>query len=137
LPGETEEHFSELIDFVKEAQLQRVGVFVYSREEGTLAYDMPNQVPETIKKKRMNTLMAQQQDISRDIQKRFIGQTLKVLVDEKQKNEQGVYLGRSEYDAPEVDGIVYVRTNKNLTPGDFVNVKITDAYEYDLVGDVC
>jgi len=135
LPGETEEDFEELIRFVKETRFEKVGVFVYSREEGTLAYDMPNQVPELIKKRRLNALMAVQQDISRSIQEQFIGKTLKILIEEKQKGEQDVYLGRSEFDAPEVDGIVYVHSKKQLKSGTFVMNKITDAYEYDLVGE--
>jgi len=136
MPGETEGDFNELIQFVRETQFEKVGVFVYSQEEGTLAYDMPNQVPESVKKKRLNTLMAVQRDISRDVQQRFLGQTLKVLIDEKQKDEPNVYLGRSEFDAPEVDGIVYVHSTERLNSGDFVMVKITDAYEYDLAGEM-
>jgi len=136
MPGETEESFGELVQFVRETRFEKVGVFVYSQEEGTPAYNMPNQVPELVKKKRLNTLMAVQQDISKDAQQRFIGQTLKVLIDEQQKDEQDVYLGRSEFDAPEVDGIVYVHSKEKLNSGDFVMVKISDAYEYDLVGEV-
>jgi len=136
MPGETEEDFSELVQFVKEIQFERVGVFVYSQEEGTPAYDMPDQVPESVKKHRLNTLMTVQQNISKIGQQNFIGQTLEVLIDEQQKNDQDVYLGRSEFDAPEVDGIVFVHSKEKLSPGDFVMVKITDSYEYDLVGEV-
>ena len=136
MPGETEEDFNELVQFVRETHFERVGVFVYSQEEGTPAFDMPDQVPELVKKKRLNTLMAAQQEISKNAQQEFIGQTLKVLIDEQQEGEQGVYLGRSEFDAPEVDGIVYVHSKEKLSSGDFVTVKITDAYEYDLVGEI-
>jgi len=136
MPGETEENFNELVQFVQDVQFEKVGVFVYSKEEGTPAFDMPDQVSESVKKERLNHLMSIQQDISKKIHRRFTGQILKVLIDEKQKGEQGVYLGRSEHDAPEVDGIVYVHSKKDLAPGDFVNVKITDTYEYDLVGEV-
>jgi ribosomal protein S12 methylthiotransferase len=136
MPGETEEDFDELVRFVEESKFERMGVFVYSREEGTAAYSMPGQVPEAVKKKRLNTLMALQQDISKSVQEQFIGKTLKVLIDEGQREEANVYLGRSEYDAPEVDGLVYARSQRVLSPGDFVEVKITDAYEYDLVGDL-
>lgn len=135
LPGETEKYFEELVQFVKEMQFEKAGVFVYSREEGTPAYDMPLQVPESVKKKRFNTLMAVQRDVSKSVQARFVGQTLRVLIDERQDNEQGVYVGRTEYDAPEVDGVVYVRSKEKLAPGDFVMVKITDAFEYDLAGE--
>lgn len=135
LPGETEENFNELVAFVKDAQFEKVGVFVYSREEGTPAHDMPNQVPEGVKKKRLDALMAVQQEISKAVQERFIGRTLKVLIDEQQKGEENVYLGRTEYDAPEVDGVVYVHSRKKLASGEFVKVNITDAYEYDLAGE--
>jgi len=136
MPGETEENFKELVQFVRDTQFEKVGVFVYSQEEGTPAYDMPDQVSESLKKKRLNTLMTVQQEISKDVQQKFIGQSLKVLIDEQQKGESNVYLGRSEFDAPEVDGVVYVHSKVKLTSGDFVMVKITDAYEYDLVGEV-
>jgi ribosomal protein S12 methylthiotransferase len=113
-----------------------MGVFVYSREEKTAAYDMPGQVAETVKKKRMNALMKEQQSISRDVQQSFVGRTLKVLIDEKEEGSESIYIGRSEYDAPDVDGSVYVNSKRVLKPGDFVNVKITDALEYDLVGEL-
>ncbi len=135
MPGETERNFDELCDYVKKTRFEKMGVFVYSREEKTAAFDMPNQVTEQVKKKRMNILMKEQQAISRDVQQSFVGQTLKVLIDEKEEGSAHVYLGRSEYDAPDVDGAVYVHTQKILKPGDFVNVKITDALEYDLVGE--
>lgn len=136
MPGETEDDFQELLDFVRKERFERVGVFVYSREEGTSAYDMPGQVPAATRKKRMDLLMREQQEISRQVQQAFVGRTLRVLIEEKQANEAHLYLGRSAYDAPEVDGVVYVRSEKNLKPGDFVDVKITDAYEYDLEGVV-
>ncbi len=159
MPGESQEDFEELVEFVKETCFEKVGVFVYSREEGTPAYDMPGQIPESVKKERCNALMTVQQDISKDIQGQCVGQTLKAIIDERQEGElmrpfdlpsgltQGeppigenpprlIYLGRSEYDAPEVDGIVYVHSKKELAPGDFVMAKITDSYEYDLVGEV-
>jgi ribosomal protein S12 methylthiotransferase len=113
-----------------------MGVFVYSREEKTAAYDMPDQVGETLKKKRMNILMKEQQGISHDVQQAFVGRTLKVLIDEKEDGSENIYLGRSEYDAPDVDGSVYVHSAKALKPGDFVSVLIKDALEYDLVGDL-
>jgi ribosomal protein S12 methylthiotransferase len=136
MPGETPENYNELLNFVKEARFEKVGVFVYSREEGTPAFDMPDQVPEIVKKERMNKLMEIQRTISGSVQQKMIGKTLKVLVEEQQKGEENVYLGRSEYDAPEVDGMVFVHSDKELRPGDFVEVHITDALEYDLVGEV-
>lgn len=135
LPGETDKDFRELMDFVRETRFEKVGVFVYSHEEGTAAYTMKGQVPESVKKRRLNALMALQQNISRDVQRAYLGETLTVLIDEPQKDSRNIYIGRSEYDAPEVDGVVYVHSKKRLAPGDFVRVKITDAYEYDLVGE--
>ncbi len=134
MPGETEEHFQELKSYVRASRFERVGVFVYSREEDTAAYDMKDQVPAQTKRRRMNELMQLQQEISKEIQQSFVGRTLKVLIDEKQNGVESTCLGRSEYDAPEVDGCVYVQSAQTLKPGDLVDVKITDAYEYDLAG---
>ena len=128
LPGETEENFQELRDYVRETRFEKMGVFVYSREEGTPAYDMPGQAAETVKKKRLGILMKDQRDISKSIQENFVGRTLRVMIDEKQSGTEGVYLGRSEYDAPDVDGLIYVHSDKTLLPGDFVAVKISDAW---------
>jgi ribosomal protein S12 methylthiotransferase len=135
LPGETQEDFEQLCSFIKDSRFERVGVFVYSKEEGTLAADMKAQVPERVKKSRLDALMKDQQIISGEIQQSFVGRTLKVLIEEKEKDSQNTYIGRSEYDAPDVDGVVYVRSKAPLKPGDFVQVKITDAYEYDLAGE--
>ena len=134
LPGESAQDFEQLCSFVKDSRFERVGVFVYSKEEGTLAANMKAQVPEKIKKNRLDTLMQVQQIISSEIQQSFVGRTLKVLIEEKEKDTSGTYIGRSEYDAPDVDGVVYVRSKAALKTGDFVQVMITDAYEYDLAG---
>lgn len=135
MPGETQEHFEELTDFIKEARFERVGVFVYSREEGTAAFEMPGQVPASTRRRRMNELMKLQQEISGEIQLSFVGRRLKVLIEGPQDGVKDMYLGRSQYDAPEVDGCVYVHSMKNLKAGEFVDVQITDAYEYDLAGE--
>ncbi len=135
LPGETEGDFKELVELVKDVRFERAGVFVYSREEDTPAYNFEEQVPESVKKRRLDIIMKEQQKISTEIQKKFIGQRLKVLIEEKQKGEEGVYLGRSEYDAPDVDGLVYVHSKKKLAVGNFVDVNITDTFEYDLSGE--
>ncbi|HOW34846.1 MAG TPA: 30S ribosomal protein S12 methylthiotransferase RimO [Candidatus Omnitrophota bacterium] len=132
-PGETDENFQELLDFSLQFPFEHVGVFPYSHEEGTAAYDFKDQVPETVKRKRLNLLMRQQQEISRNLQKKFLGKKLEVLIDEKQKGEENIYLGRTQYQAPEVDGLVYVHTKRTLSIGDFVPVEINDTYEYDLV----
>lgn len=134
LPGETAQDFNELHAFVKEFRFERVGVFIYSKEESTLAAGMKNHVPEKIKRERMDILMREQQEISKEIQLGFVGRTLKVLIEEKEPDSANTYIGRSSYDAPDVDGLVYVRSDKPLKPGDFVHARITDAYEYDLAG---
>jgi len=133
-PGETEENFKELRDFIKEAKFERLGIFIFSREEGTPAYKFKNQCNEKLKKARFEALMGLQQDISREINAKFLGKELKVLVEEKDKSQKDVYIGRTEYDAPEVDGQVYIHSKKVFKPGQFAKVMITDTLEYDLVG---
>jgi len=108
----------------------------YSKEEGTPAFDMPDHVPDRIKKQRCDTLMKTQKEISRTLQEKSIGKTLEVMIDEKPKEEKDLYLGRTSSDAPEVDGMVYVHSSKVLQPGEFESVKITDAFEYDLTGEI-
>lgn len=132
-PSETDKEFKELLGFLKEERFERLGAFVYSREEDTAAYNLRGQLPQKTKIERFNSIMSLQQEISRKLNKDFIGKVIPVLIDEKEKD---IYLGRSQYDAPEVDGIVYVNSEKDLKSGDFVNVKITDTMEYDLVGEV-
>ncbi len=134
LPGETKEDFEELRTFNTAMRFERVGVFIYSKEEDTAAIHMSGHVAEKTKKERLDTLMNDQQAISKGVQAGFVGRRLKVLIEEKEKDSKETYIGRSEYDAPEVDGLVYVRSSKPLQAGDFVDVDITDAYEYDLAG---
>ncbi|MBN1405083.1 MAG: 30S ribosomal protein S12 methylthiotransferase RimO [Candidatus Omnitrophica bacterium] len=131
-PGETDKEFKELLDFIKDTKFERLGAFVYSREEHTKAYDFKKQIPERIKRQRLDEVMKLQQDVSAKINKRWMGKTLEVLIEEK---ENDVYTGRSQYDAPEVDGTVFVK-GKNLKIGGFKKVKITDTLEYDLAGEV-
>ncbi len=130
-PGETEEDFRELYDFVAQVKFNRLGVFAYSREEDTPAYDMPDQVAEEVKQERLDKIMVLQRDISLENNNRLMGKTLKVLIE---GFSEGQYFGRSYMDAPEIDGKVYFKSGKNLLPGDFCRVIITEAYEYDLVG---
>lgn len=132
-PSETDKEFKELLNFTEEVRFDRLGVFIYSREEGTRAFVLKKQVPEKIKQERMNTMMLRQQYISTEVNKKLLGRTIEVLIDEK---GNGFYLGRSQYDAPEVDGQVFVNSKKELKPGDFVKVKINDTLEYDLVGEL-
>ena len=134
LPGETGRDFEELRAFNRDSRFERVGVFVYSKEQGTAAAAMGAQVPEKIKKERLDVLMRDQREISRQVQQSFIGRRLKVLIEEKEPKGADTYIGRSEYDAPDVDGVVYARSARPIKPGDFVEVAITDAYAYDLAG---
>ena len=132
-PSETEEEFNELLDFVKESKFERLGAFIYSREEGTAAYNFKGQIPQRLKQERFNKIMSAQRQIAADVNAKFLGQTISVLVEEKQ---DGAYIGRSQGDAPEVDGMVYINTRQPLKIGKFVRVKITDTLEYDLVGEL-
>ena len=131
-PSETDKEFSELLDFIGEAKFERLGAFIYSQEEGTPAADFKAQLPQKIKVERFNQLMQAQQKISEEVNRRFLGRTLEVLIDQK---ERGHYLGRTQFDAPEVDGLVFVNSKKELNIGDFVEVKINSTLEYDLAGE--
>ncbi len=131
-PGETEEEFEELLEFVEKTRFERLGVFAYSREEGTAAGDMENQIDEDIKAMRADAIMRRQLDISREINESKVGDTVTVMVDGT--DEDGAYLGRTVYDAPEIDNTVIFASDEELVPGDMVQVNITDAFDYDLVG---
>lgn len=129
-PGETDKEFDELCRFVRKTEFERVGVFCYSKEEGTRAAQIKNQIPDKIKTARYNTLMKIQQGISAKKIQGFVGRTLDILIDEA--TEKGIAVGRSQYDAPEVDGVVYVSSPKPLKVGDFIRAKVTGSSEYDL-----
>ena len=131
-PSETEKEFNELLEFIKEAKFDRLGAFIYSREEGTPAYNFKGQITQQLKQDRFDKIMSTQCQIAAGLNAKFLGQIISVLVEEKQ---DGVYLGRSQGDAPEVDGVVYINTKQSLKIGKFIQVKITDTYEYDLVGE--
>lgn len=133
-PGETEEDFNELIEFVKIAKFDRLGAFAYSREENTPADKLPNHVEEETKLSRRDYLMLVQQEISKELNKNKVGNEYEVLIEEQ--IEDKVYIGRTQGDAEEIDSIVYVKSNNQLEVGDFANVKINSALEYDLMGDV-
>lgn len=133
-PGETEEQFNELIDFIKEMRFERAGVFAYSAEEGTPAYELEDDVPEDVKKARVDKFMDVQQDISLEINQKRLGRTEKVLID---RTEGGYYVGRTQYDSPEVDDEVLISMKDNkIEIGSFVNVKITQADYFDCYGEV-
>ncbi|MDP2155841.1 MAG: radical SAM protein, partial [Sulfuricella sp.] len=130
-PGETEADFELLLDFLREAELDRVGCFAYSPVEGATANALPGAVPEEVKEERVARLMELQEEISAAKLERKIGQSFTVLVDEV--DEEGA-VARSAADAPEIDGLVYIEEAGNLKPGDFVEVEITDADAHDLWG---
>lgn len=131
-PGETEEHFQHLYDFVKKMRFDKMGVFTYSREQNTVSYEMNGQVPEKIKRERYNTLMELQQNISREINSKLVGKTLPCIIENI--NSDGLIVARSQRDAAEIDGLVYIDTKKPVIPGDIENVLIKSADEYDLYG---
>jgi len=137
-PGETEEEFEDLKAFVQEMKFDRLGVFSYSQEEDTPAAKMPNQVEDELKDERRDQIMAVQMGVSEARMSSMIGSNLEVLIEEATQNsEEGfIYIGRSSYDAPEIDGVVYVHTKTELEIGSFVLVNINDALEYDLIGEI-
>ena len=131
-PGETEEEFEHLYNFVKEMKFNKMGVFEYSREEGTPSYSMKPQISKKIMKERYNKLMELQQGISKEINEGFIGKTIPCIIESF--TDDGYVMARSQNDAPEVDGLVYIKTDEQLVPGDIEDVKIIDCDEYDLIG---
>lgn len=139
-PGETEEDFNELYNFIKEARFDRVGVFTYSKEKDTPAFDFESQVDEEIKNKRRNKLMELQQKISFEKNKEFINKKIEMLVEYIEHTKDGdKVVGRSYRDAPEIDGQLYVSLSGKSTypnPGDFATVKVVDCNEYDLFGEL-
>lgn len=134
-PGETKEQFNNLVSFVQEARFDRLGVFTYSKEEGTPAAQLPNQIDETIKESRKDIIMNIQQQISAEKNEQMIGTQIKALIEGKLTGEQ-VYIGRTYKDAPEIDGEVFINYEGELISGDMVEIRITNAYEYDLIGEI-
>ena len=133
-PGETEEDLEELIEFMKEIKFDRLGAFAYSREEDTPADRMDGHMDEEIKEERRDRVMMVQQAISEEINQKREDKVFEVLIEEEA--EEGVYVGRTQGDAEEIDSVVYVNSDEELEIGSFVNVYITEAMEYDLIGDV-
>jgi len=133
-PGETKDEFNELYDFTQAMKFNRLGAFAYSKEEGTKAAKMPNQVRKDTKERRQNKIMELQRGISLNNNEALVGKTLRVIVDEQ--DDEGIYIGRSYMDAPEIDNSIIFKASKKLKPGDFVNVLINDAFDYDLTGEM-
>ena len=132
-PGETEENFNELLAFIKKVKFDNCGFFAYSREEGTPAYKLPNQVPESVKIKRVKKLYNAQKTISKNIQKSKLNQIVTVLCDGVDYDKQSFY-GRIYSQAPEIDGKVYFTSNDVINQGEYYNVLIENYDEYDLYG---
>ncbi len=134
-PGETEEHFQELMDFVAEQRFDRVGCFKYSPEEGTPGGKMANQVDESVKEDRFHRLMSLQLSISKDGQQKLVGKTVDVIIDGISEESELLLQGRTSQQAPDIDGIVYINEG-TAKQGDIVKVQITEAMDYDLVGTI-
>ncbi|MGC4020878.1 MAG: 30S ribosomal protein S12 methylthiotransferase RimO [Cyclobacteriaceae bacterium] len=132
-PGETQKHFDEMMTFVEKSRFDRLGVFTYSHEENTHSHSMKDDVPEKIKQERVEQLMELQEGISLELNQAKVGKTFKVLVDRK---EEGAFIGRTEFDSPEVDNEVILNSKEYLRIGDFVEAKISSATEFDLHGEV-
>ncbi len=134
-PGETEENFKGLIDFIEEVKFDKIGVFAYSKEEGTPAYDFDNQIDEDVKQERKDYLMQVQTHISARKMAEHIGRELEIIVDGYLPEEE-VYVGRSYMDTYEIDGLVFFKADYEVISGSFLTVKITEASDYDLIGEI-
>jgi ribosomal protein S12 methylthiotransferase len=132
-PGETEKDVEDVKEFLQEHRFDRVGIFSYSHEENTSAHDLVDNIPQEEKEARAQEIMEVQQEISLEKNQEKVGKTFKVIIDKK---EAGRYLGRTEFDSVEVDNEVVIQSTKKLPIGEFVNVKITKAYDYDIEGEV-
>jgi ribosomal protein S12 methylthiotransferase len=132
-PGETRDDVEELKTFLQKMRFDRVGIFTYSHEEQTSAHDLVDDVPAEEKEARAQEIMEVQQDISLEKNQEKVGRIMKVMIDKK---EAGRYIGRTEFDSVEVDNEVIIHSKKKLTAGEFVQVKITKAFDYDLEGEL-
>lgn len=135
-PGETEEEFQEMYDFVKEVRFDRLGVFTYSQEEDTPAAVMNDQIPQEIKEERRDRLMELQREISMERSQNLVGREMEVLIEGRIPEEDNVYTGRTYRDAPEIDGFIFVTAERELRSGDMIHCLVTGAYEYDLIGEM-
>lgn len=133
-PGETDEDFEELVEFVKEMKLDRMGAFKYSREEDTAADKLPNHIDEELKTERLERIMMVQQSISEDLNQLKLGRVYKTLIEDRV--DDSLLIGRTQCDAEDIDSVVYVETREDIEIGDMVDVEIESAYEYDLKGRI-
>ena len=138
-PGETKENFEELLDFVKNTKFDKLGTFMYSKEEGTPAAKLPDQIHGNTKKARYNKIMEAQQEISKQILENKIGKIYRALVEDMSFDDK-YFIGRTMQDVPEEDGLVYIKNNENLNESEilnnFIDCKIVDVSNYDLIGDI-
>ena len=134
-PGETDEDFEELKEFVEQQRFENAGVFAYSQEEGTVAGAMPNQIPDEIKQNRYHELMALQAQISEELHQDTEDMTLEVLVEGIEEDGSGLHYGRSYREAPDIDGLIFIENPGELAPGDFVKVNILQGFTYESVGE--
>ena len=134
-PGETEAQHEELMEFVDRMEFDRLGVFPYSPEEGTPAADMPDQIPEEVKERRRADLMELQQEIAFDNAREMTGREVLVMIEGRVADENAC-VGRTYRDAPNVDGLIFINTDEELLSGDLAKVRVTGAYEYDLIGEL-
>lgn len=133
-PGESDDDFNQLVDFIEDIKFDKLGIFEYSLEEGTGAASLDEQISDSLKEKRKNEIMAIQSEISADILSKNIGKRLEVLIEEQVDEEN--YVGRTYMDSPEIDGVTYVHSNKELEVDSFVQVNVVDSLDYDLVGEI-
>jgi ribosomal protein S12 methylthiotransferase len=131
-PGETEEDHKQLLEFVREAKFDRLGAFIFSREEGTPSHDLPNQVPEEVKERRYNELMFVQREVSRELNEAMIGREVEVMVERVSEESDLVVVGRVAQQAPDIDGVTYLGLHEELKAGQLVRGVITQVTDYDL-----
>ena len=134
-PGETKDEFEELYEFVKQTKFDRLGAFSYSKEEGTPAARLPDQIHPMTKKSRYHKIMSLQKEIDQEVQKKYVGKSYEVLIDGKTFDGK-YYIGRTYMQMLEIDGIVYVKNTKECHTGDFIQVEIVDTKEYDLIAEI-
>jgi ribosomal protein S12 methylthiotransferase len=136
VPGENDDDFQQLVDFAEQVRFERLGVFKYSDEEGTTAYDLDGKLPYAIKRKRYDKLMRRQRRIHEDNNKRLIGTIHEAIVEGAAEDHEWVLKGRLWSQAPEIDGMTYFNTTRELRPGDVVVVEVTEVKDYDIVATV-
>ena len=134
-PGETVQDFDELYEFIKNTKFENLGAFTYSKEEGTPAGRLNDQIHPMTKKARYRKIMEEQQKVSENNLKQIIGKEIKVLVEDKTFDER-YYIARSQNEVPDIDGLIYIKNSKDVELGKFINCTITDSREYDLIAEI-